>query len=686
MLTGRSGQGKSAVFDALALCLSSRKRSSTYSEYVKQGATHSKIVMNCEINNKPVHFNLQINLVRGTPFQMELTYENKTYKNTEADVLLKSFDIEYYADIIFSMQSDDYRDITQLSPTQRANYLQRLLNFDFVKEKESIKNSINQYIIQQAKINNDINMNHQLISKEREGIETEIPIKTSIAEIRAYEKGIVDKQELIRKSQEKQLELNELNKKLNELTSQQMTAMENENAIKASIAKLKSLKDKIELSEKEFEKANIDIQTKTKELAALVNQEKELEERFLHTETRIYKEDIYHTQLSEYRTQILHIDQLKREKKCPHCGQETEHFADIILEDLYLKCPLKRVDTSVSLKELISIVETELLKSNANQGRENGLKDVLAKDRNEAQLNQKLLSKSITELEKYKVQYKNELDSIDYDPQELGELENKLQLVHDEIEASKTEQDKIRDKLNVQDTVNNIDVLSKEIVDLTNKINKYNVDLKTNKEIVLRNVARNEHIANYEAIIEGLNAQSVEVVTQQNIYEEAFNILDKLLPNYMVVKTCNSLESEMNSFIQTIFPGYAVKLSNSKKGCEFFYTKDISVVEQDKRRNNAWINTKMSSGFEKALLTVSFKISLAQLYGLDMLILDEIDGPADTESSEKLFEQLTSSAFFNQLFLITHKPNICQNIKETFTDCIIYAANQGQFTLVENPD
>jgi DNA repair exonuclease SbcCD ATPase subunit len=146
----------------------------------------------------------------------------------------------------------------------------------------------------------------------------------------------------------------------------------------------------------------------------------------------------------------------------------------------------------------------------------------------------------------------------------------------------------------------------------------------------------------------------------------------------MVVNTCGKLQEEMNNFIQNIFPNYEVRLSNSKKGCEFFYTKDRSILELEKKKNNAWINSKMSSGMEKAALTLSFKISLAQLYGLNILIGDEIDQNADNESSEKLFESLTNLPF-DQLFLITHKNEIKDFITDNFSDTKTYEVKDGTF-------
>jgi DNA repair exonuclease SbcCD ATPase subunit len=66
----------------------------------------------------------------------------------------------------------------------------------------------------------------------------------------------------------------------------------------------------------------------------------------------------------------------------------------------------------------------------------------------------------------------------------------------------------------------------------------------------------------------------------------------------------------------------------------------------------------MSSGFEKALLSLAFKISLARMYSCNCLFLDEADGAADEENTQVLYESIIDSGYFDQLFLITHKNNI----------------------------
>jgi recombinational DNA repair ATPase RecF len=60
LLVGNNGEGKSAALDAISLCLSSKKRSNTFSEYIKQGHTSAHVELWCEINGEGLYFNITI--------------------------------------------------------------------------------------------------------------------------------------------------------------------------------------------------------------------------------------------------------------------------------------------------------------------------------------------------------------------------------------------------------------------------------------------------------------------------------------------------------------------------------------------------------------------------------------------------------------------------------------------------
>jgi DNA repair exonuclease SbcCD ATPase subunit len=680
IISGKSGAGKSAVIDALALCLSSKKRSSLFSEYVRQGCSHAKVQLDCVINDEPVHFNLQINLIRGTPFQMELTYKGKTYKNTEASEVLKSFDIEYYADIIFSMQSDDFKDITQLSPTQRANYLQRLLNFDFAIEKEKLKKEIDNFTLQLSNINNSINVSNQLKLREEAEKEDAIEIKISELEIESHREKIERDQALITQFQKEQVQINDLNREFNKNSEELNELTKEQNRLENEMSTLVSLSTELQNGDKEIENLESEINNLKKKLKAIVVSIDEEHERLVDLTIKMTTNNEQKKRDSDVKDKLITIKQLYDSKKCPHCGQPTVEFTKIefdqILEDSSYPKKSQKID---SIENVIMYFEKEVLSASYEISQQNKLK--LEIERKTQELNtSKALNESQTAALKTKIiTTQKRLDEIEYDPLQLMSVKEELSKVLEKIVKLNLNQEKIKYDLLKFDSYD-IQLISEEIVKLTNIINEYESTIKKNDEIKKRNLKRENAISELNKKIEASQKEIGLVTSQLNVYNEAYNILDKTLPNYMVVNTCGKLQEEMNNFIQSVFPNYEVRLSNSKKGCEFFYTKDRTVLENDKRKNNAWINSKMSSGFEKAALTLSFKISLAQLYGLNLLFLDEVEGSADDESAEKLFLYLLSLNF-DQFFIISHKNNLKEFLAENFENLKIYVADSGIFEL-----
>jgi DNA repair exonuclease SbcCD ATPase subunit len=683
IVSGKSASGKSAIFDAISLCLSTKKRSSLYSDYVKQGTSHAIVKLLCQINSEPVTFNLQINLTRGTPYQMELTYKGKTFKNTEADEVLKSFDIEYYSDIIFSMQSDDYRDITQLSPTQRANYLQRLLNFDFLEQKQKLREDIDKLKTHISDIESKIHLNEQLSKKESANKETPIIVSTTLEEVSKYQKDIEAKQSKITEFQNNQNKISKLNTEIAKFSQKLMELNNKENEVNNTLADLKRKQIIINDAEEIIE-------TNTPLIKTYESKIKELKESILLKKDEKQNLDISQDDClnakNAYVTdevELLRMQSLIDEGKCPHCGQETKEHTIDLLDEFFQD---KDWYDGNNLKEALDVLRSKILEISArveeNSKHMRTLEDDLRMVDKEISTNQLKHDLAVKELAKANKTIKeNDLtleNQIDH-TLELKNIIKEKETLKEDINAKKLDIKNLTDKYDITS-------FSEEIVVLNNKINGYYTDIKTNQEISQRNEKRTLAIEKYSKDLIDLEKEKTDQITQMNTFEDAFNILDKTLPNYMVVKTCTSLQNEMNNFIQTIFPNYSVMLTNSKRGCEFFYTKDRSIKEEEKKRNNAWINSKMSSGFEKALLTMSFKVSLARLYSLNLLVGDEIDGAADDESSEKLFDQLTNSSTFDQIFLISHKKNICQNILENIEHCLVYAANNGQFSLINSID
>jgi DNA repair exonuclease SbcCD ATPase subunit len=650
LISGSNGSGKSSIFEAIALCLTSKKRSTSYQDYVKQGKEFAKIILDCEINNEPVNFNIQLNLVKGNPFQIALLYKGKIYNNKETEEIIESFGLNYYSDLIFSMQTDD--DITKLTPAQRAYYLQKLLNFDFDEQKISLKKSLDQFE-EILKINNtEIPLKQSYIQREKDSLEELKQLVETEDDIKNIRNTLSKKEIELLEAEKNLSKLSELNNQLNSINTKLISSKELVNVNTNLVNTIeKSLK-----KDKESDKIIAETTETIKKLELSCKEEEEKKEKL---KLEINEIDNEIKDLSNHKlilvalnVEIDRLEKLYDSDNCPYCGQKTKEAA----ESQYIKyissqnIPtglLDNIDTILGCKESIiqKLEEFNFLLEERN-------KEIRIKEETWSKLNGDQSNFILLSSEKNKVT--SLLDEKGaYTIKDLNTTKKVLKESEDTVVAIISQKEKLQSVIKEFSQIKISDI-SKEIELLKNRIFVHNNTITTNEEIIKRNKRRNENIETIQKEINELTNRNIEIIKQRDVYEEAYKIFDKDLPNFMSIKACSILQENINDFIQNIFSNYEVSLQASKKGCEFFYTKNKSIQESTKK-NNYLINTKMSSGFEKALLTLAFKTSLADLYNCDCLFLDESDGAADDENTQILYEHLMNMSNFNQIFLITHK-------------------------------
>ena len=178
------------------------------------------------------------------------------------------------------------------------------------------------------------------------------------------------------------------------------------------------------------------------------------------------------------------------------------------------------------------------------------------------------------------------------------------------------------------------------------------------------------------------NMSSLESYRKNLIsYSDCIEIFEKTFPNYLIVKTCAKLEKAINNFIQTIFPEMEVRLFQNKQGVEFFYTPERSKIKKWVKEN--LLNAKNASGFEKAALSMSFKVALLKAYDIPFAFLDEVDSAADDENSENMFKAIITNSIFEQLFIISHKYSVRDSIVTIAPKANVYYVSKGSFTTEE---
>ena len=196
-------------------------------------------------------------------------------------------------------------------------------------------------------------------------------------------------------------------------------------------------------------------------------------------------------------------------------------------------------------------------------------------------------------------------------------------------------------------------------------IRRKNVETKAKEEENKKNLA-------------DLNRQQNDILASTNNYREAKRILEVDLPNYIIVKACSKLEKHINHFISEVKPGMVVRLFQARSGVEFFYSPNGEVANPED-----WTSTKMASGFEKELLSSSWRVALARAYNLTALMLDEVDSAANTFSSEKMFREIANLVGFEQLFIVSHKPEVVDILLQENDRVTAFYVNEGTFTRQE---
>src|SRR5574344_2057671 len=179
LFIGENASGKSSVVDAIAICLSEHKRSDTFKDYVQHGQLKATIDLIAYVYNEKITFNVVINSEdNSTALDRKVEYKGKTYINSEVSQLLNDLELTYYSDLLFSMQGEN--DITKLSPMQRANYLQRLLAYDFSEQLKVIETESQKFVDQATYDNNNIEFKTKSISSRKAEIKSEFRLPFSI--------------------------------------------------------------------------------------------------------------------------------------------------------------------------------------------------------------------------------------------------------------------------------------------------------------------------------------------------------------------------------------------------------------------------------------------------------------------------------------------------------------------------
>jgi DNA repair exonuclease SbcCD ATPase subunit len=646
-ITGENGSGKSALAYSLALALIEYRKGDSYKDFIQKGHTTSKVFLEALYKGAPITFDITIsNEKYSTPLTRIIEYQGNRYVNSECTALLKSMDMEYLEHTMFLFQRDN--SIVDLKPGERARMLKKLFHFEFDSQVDTLKSQLenNQAIYNETSIRLDElskqsfaedPLEQTLLIEDLKKLQESLESKNKHLEtlltfdLDAYEKTSEEQDNLT-------ISIRKKTRTIGDYKSKVVTL---EKDIAGKLATI----DELTVTQKKLaDSLQVDIDDIDKGIQAILQEKSSLD----------FKRASF-VEKKEEKQQHLHI---YKQGVCYVCGSE-------------LKDPNKLVELEKEIETLTSnITQAEALVGNLEKEKESlqavreSHKKALARDRT--------LRTSISDLNTDISSSQHTIESlqlsIKYEEEALSPLVQTLHEISQKAEELSYLKEKEADRESTLQAINEIQSI------LTSN--------SRNEAINEERIRKNQQVAKLkeqqEEAKHDLIKKITEVTSSMETTKAALKIFEVDFPNYVILRACSQIESYMNGFIQKVFPYMSVKLQQNRTGVEFYYTPNVS--EED-----SWVSVKMASGAQVSILSLAWRISIARIYGITTLLLDEIDESSTEENSRLIYEFIASLTTFDQIFLISHKKEAIRAISAMADNVVCYEVSEGIYTEV-NPE
>jgi chromosome segregation ATPase len=655
---GPNGSGKSSIFEAIALCWTERRRGDSYKDFIMHGSEAATVVLTASVHGEPIRFDIEILDKRGlAPFQRTITYKGQKYTNSECTALLSSFDIDYLQHIMFSMQGEN--NITDLRPAERTKLLKRIFNFEF----EAQLSQVDKFVEQEEQNMLVLKTRYDVLSHSKFDYEDEAPTLPH-HEVHKAEARIDEINNQLRVAEQRALLQEETVKRLEGIRTAQSAAQARKHAIEEDVNSLSSTISRLQGDKARYAaaitalpdpvKLQTEIEEKKQSIEALTNLVDR--NRLLLTERAITLQS-WQSDTIELRTHIT----AHKQGKCPQCGQATHPETVPELETRLVTITTKfeelntqkvqlEADTRVAERNIIQFqtdipnLQEKIVQSGAMKTQYQTILKTVEDNITQTQSTLNTRNKSLEEVNKQITEFAGQINEI------MPLLTRSIP-----VDALRTEKDQLVAKLQADNTTRT----------QNDVVKRKNIETKVREEENKKQLAE-------------INKQQNELLSSINNYKDAKKILEVELPNYIIVKACSKLEKHINHFISEVKPGMVVRLFQARSGVEFFYSPIGEVANPED-----WTSTKMASGFERELLSAAWRVALARAYNLSALMLDEVDSAANTFSSEKMFREIANLVGFEQLFIVSHKPEVVDILLQENDRVTAYYASEGTFTRQE---
>jgi len=661
VIGGKNGNGKSAIFAAQAFCLTGAKRGDSWKDFIRIGSDKMTIDMTLYKykGDEPMSFYIEGNSSSSSMIR-EIRYKDEYAKNADCDTLIeKYFDTDMMENVLFHLQ--DSNSITNITPAKRREILKKIFNSDFSNVLDIIKEDINSYK-EKIKVNetklqifNNLKFEYQeLLPLPQTDVEK---INTDISDLEKFVESVrstinVKNSEIqnIKKLQES-LQADEVSVRTNKINYEKTIE-----AAKEYIAKSVLISDE-EISQNENRVGTLGV-----EIAML---QTILNERNIEEQTKKELLSDLNSSCISSKTTIAgykkQLDVFDTQSTCPTCGQECDKEHKNKIETLMSEIQMQ-LDIFTSKYNLLS-QELQTMERDRKE-----LTTKLTEHKEKLYKMESTITFQKKENERTQVLINEKQEWINTHTQKLKEVEvryNEIKTALENIDTTMLE--KLQNEVTIFITTEK--EKQQETVVLKNKIKEIETILLLNKEKEkYNNETKNKEVENKQNVVV-LNKDTDEMKKEIADLDYIKTIYDSELPNHIMMKACLFLQNGINNFMNTTKDNFQVKLQLTSKGIDFFYKA---------RNESEWIKAKMASGFESAILTLSFKFTVALAYDTKYIIFDEPDKAADETSSVKLIKTIADVEGFDQIFITTHRPSALDYLKENGATILI--ADNGKYS------
>lgn len=703
-----NGKGKTTSLNAIEMLLLSNYEGS-YSDYINNNSNEFTISLEFELDGYSLKETLNCKKAKSVTSTRTLVdlKTNTELANGEKvkDWLNEHLPTSTTKYALFARQNSD-TDIINCGDSERRDIFKKIQDLDFSKE---IKDFVDSKI--ETIKNSMIETDKEIFALENKTYEEkellELPFEESEYECKKneLEKYISEKALSEEKVNRRNLLLKQISSLSEKIESDKISLdnkkhlIEEKNNIVVNSDTEKENLDKLcnnEIEEKKNETSNLNSQL------LLLDDEKEEKKNEIQNNIDLLKNELISlndkinsiklvkvikfndvelndaiSKVSEKQTEIKinekNIESLK-EGVCPICGSDCSHKLNefetingelknelIKLESEVSHLKVKKLEIENKTNRNLELKNTKLTLENTKNKIENNIstyeREIETLDVAYEQKKQNLLEKinnAEKSIESIKEKYETKKNHID-EKVEMYKIEIKECCVDIATLTSviKSNTSTLNDLIFEKDSIN-IDEIDENVIDeLKIKLNSYDEVVAKNKVIDDYNKNIEELKVNDLKTLSTFKEKRVVFEKQQYDLESSKSIMMKDFPNWVIENSIQTMENNMNEFINDV---YYKPLNISLRS-----TKTAIKLEYGNEENK--LPCSRLSGAEKQLTNLSFINNFNKMLNLGVIILDEFDSACDDKRKEMLYESLINlKDVYKQIIVVTHSSKMANYI------------------------